>query len=95
MPNIKSAKKRLKVAAKARERNRRTQSVVKNARRRFMDTDPAAEGGQAQEVYQRYCSFLDKAAGKGVIKKNTAIRRKRRAANRLRRAAPPAATTAE
>ena len=92
MPNIKSAKKRLKVAAKARERNRRTQSVVKNARRSFIESDPAAEDGSARTVYQRYCSVLDKAAGKGVIKKNTAIRRKRRAANRLRRAATPPAT---
>ncbi|MBI2437421.1 MAG: 30S ribosomal protein S20 [Lentisphaerae bacterium] len=38
---------------------------------------------KSRQVFSAYCSTLDKAASKGIIKKNTAIRRKRRAAARL------------
>ena len=86
MPNIKSAKKRAKTSEEARQRNKAVKSRVKTARGKFMKT--AAEGGleASTEAYKTYCSTLDKAAKKGVIKRNTAIRRKRRAAARVKSA---------
>jgi ribosomal protein S20 len=40
-----------------------------------------------ETAFRAYCSILDKAAKSGVIKKNTAIRRKTNAANGLRKIA--------
>ena len=83
MPNIKSAKKRVKTAEAARKRNHAVKSQVKRARRTFIEAGESASAQELQDNYKVYCSKLDKAAKKGVIKRNTAIRRKRRAAARL------------
>jgi len=84
MPNIKSAKKRLRTAENARQRNRSVKTQVQSARRRLFDTLETDSEAARARAYRDYCSVLDKAAKKGVIKKNTAIRRKHRAAERLR-----------
>jgi small subunit ribosomal protein S20 len=90
MPNIKSAAKRMRQAEKNRLRNRAAKTEIKHVRRSVLDT-----AAMSEDVYKRYCSILDKAAKKGVIKRNTAIRRKRRAAARLSTApAAPAAASA-
>ena len=84
MPNIKSAAKRMKTSEKSRLQNKAVKTTVKHVRKRLLADDPASE--QAQADYRTYCATLDKAAKKGVISRNTAIRRKRRAAERLRKA---------
>lgn len=91
MPNIKSAMKRVRTSETARQRNRAVKSRVATARRDVLtecDTRNVEKAGQA---FRAYCSVLDKAAKRGIIKKNTAIRRKRRAAAKLASASAPQA----
>jgi len=83
MPNIKSAAKRVKTAAKSHARNVATKSKLKTLKKAFVAAD--AEKGPA--AYAAYCSALDKAAKQGIIPKNTAVRKKGRAAAALRKAA--------
>ncbi len=91
MPNIKGAAKRMRQAERARQKNVAVRSKIKHVRRQVLaagaPTAPeAAPAVMDPAVFKKYCSLLDKAAKAGVIKKNTAIRRKRRAAERLRQA---------
>lgn len=90
MPNIKSAKKRLRQSITARKRNMQTRTRVKNTRRGFMEAMSGEDRTAGETAYRSYCSVLDCAAKRGVIKKNTAIRRKKRAADKLRSLASPA-----
>jgi small subunit ribosomal protein S20 len=84
MPNIKSAKKRLRQNAKSQERNQVVRSRVRTARRSFKEAVDAGEVEAATKAYSLYCSFLDKAAKTNVIAKNNATRSKSRAAALLR-----------
>ena len=84
MPNIKSAKKRMKQAVKATVLNRSARTRVSSMRRKFFEAVAAGEQATAKDAYSGYCSVLDRAAKHGVIAKNTAVRRKARAANQLR-----------
>lgn len=76
MPIIKSAKKRVKVAAKAKARNVRTKRTLREALKAFAK---AVEGGKAadiQKAQHEAVSALDTAAKKAVIHKNKAARQK-------------------
>jgi len=84
MPNIKSAKKRLLTSEKARQANAAVRTQVKNTRRKFQEVVAEKNKEGTEKTFKEYCSILDNAAKKGVIKKNTAIRRKRRASASLR-----------
>jgi small subunit ribosomal protein S20 len=84
MPNLKSAKKRMRQNVVRRERNQQVRTRIKNARRAVMESLEAKDAAAGENAFRAYCSVLDKAAKRGVIKKNTAIRRKTNAANRLR-----------
>ncbi len=81
MPNIKSAEKRVRQSEKNRAMNRAVKSKISTTR------SPIIEGNLSKEEMKKavaeYASTLDKAVKKGVIKKNTADRRKSRAAKRL------------
>jgi len=82
MPNIKSAKKRLRQNETNRVENLEVKTRMKTFRRQFLESlESEADSGAA---YSSYCSSLDKAVKKGVIKKNTAVRNKTRAAAKLR-----------
>ena len=83
MPNIKSAKKRLRQNETLRMANLAVKSKMRSSRRKFSDALDTGDAEQAKEQYAAYCSALDKAAKKGVIKKNTAIRSKTRGAAKL------------
>ena len=85
MPNLKGAKKRMRSSLRKREQNKGVSSKVKTLRREAMETLESGTDEKRNEVYRAYCSALDRAAKKGVIKKNTASRRKRRMAERIRR----------
>lgn len=84
MANHKSALKRIRSSARRRARNRtylsQTRTQVKKARQ-------AIEAGKdvkaAEEELRLAVSQLDKAAGKGVIHKNAAARRKSRLMKQL------------
>jgi ribosomal protein S20 len=69
MPIIKSAVKRMRQTAKRRERNVGIKKDIKTAVKAFVAEPNAANLSKAH-------SELDKAVKKGLIKKNTAARRK-------------------
>jgi small subunit ribosomal protein S20 len=91
MPNIKSAKKRLLTAAKAREGNKSAKSRIATTRRKFMEIAAGGDKAAAQKAFNTFCSALDKGVKRGVIKKGNADRRKGRAALRMNAAFPPVA----
>ena len=87
MPNLKSAKKRMRQNEVRHERNLQVRTRLKNARRIMMETLESKDATASDVAFRSYCSVLDKAAKGGIIKKNTAIRRKTNAANNLRKIA--------
>ena len=80
MPNIKSAAKRVKTAAKANLRNRSVKSELLTFRRKVDTAIAAGDKAAATSAVSVYASKLDKAGKKGVIKHNTADRKKSRTA---------------
>ena len=76
MANIKSQKKRILTAEKARQRNRACKSALKTAVRRVREAVAEKDGVKAYVAAQEACRLLDKAAGKGIIHKNQAAQRK-------------------
>jgi small subunit ribosomal protein S20 len=87
MPNLKSAKKRMRQNEVRHARNLQVRTRVKSARRSMMEALEAKDTEAGAEALRAYSSVLDKAAKVGVIKKNTAVRRKTNAANGLRKIA--------
>ena len=85
MPNIKSAKKRVKVTAKKNLRNRMVKSGIRTSLKKFEAAlaDPATANVQLTAP----TSAIDKAVAKGIIHKNAANRKKARLAKQLNKAA--------
>ncbi|MBQ8161257.1 MAG: 30S ribosomal protein S20 [Clostridia bacterium] len=86
MPNIKSAKKRVKVSATKNLRNRMVKSGMRTSVKKLnvaINADPANAAAQLSAT----TSAIDKAAAKGVIHKNAANRKKARLAKQLAKAA--------
>ncbi len=79
---IDSAVKRVRTAAQSRAKNRAVMSKINTARRPVIEAKPASPE-EAAKILANYSSTLDKAVKQGVIKRNTADRRKSRAAKRL------------
>lgn len=80
MPNIRQQEKRVRQAARQRAENLRWRSTAKTLMRRLRE---AAESGDATAVDERsreLSSWLDRAAAKGALHRNTAARRKAQAA---------------
>jgi len=82
MPNIKSAKKELRKNIKRRAHNKKIKdnlkSLIKKSRKAITAKSP-----QATELVKAALKALDKAASKGIIKKNTHDRNKSRLSQRL------------
>lgn len=76
MANIKSQKKRIKTAEKARIRNKAVRSELKTAVKHVREAVEAGDAQLAQEKCNKACRLLDKAASKGIIHKNQAAERK-------------------
>ena len=72
MPNLPSAKKRLRQDAKKRLRNQFAKTRIKT------EIKKALTGAENEAV-----SVIDRAAAKGIIHKNAAARKKSRLAKRL------------
>jgi len=81
-----SAKKRIRQNIKRRARNRRCKAPVKQAVRQFDSALHAGAAGQAGEQLAALYKKLDQLAGKGMIHKNAAARKKSRLARRLNKA---------
>ena len=87
MPNIKSAKKRMRSSEKQRVGNMTVKTKVKSVRRKTREVLASGVVATSETAVREYSSVLDKAVKRGVIKKNTAIRRKKRAIAALRKLA--------
>lgn len=74
--NIKSQKKRIKTAEKARLRNRAVRSSLKTAVKKVHLAVEQGDKTLAQTRANEASRLLDKAASKGIIHKNQAAQRK-------------------
>ena len=83
MPNIKSAKKRVKVIAVKTARNRATMSALRTA---IKKANLAIEANDAnkEQLVKAAIKAIDQTAAKGVIHKNTAAHRKSALALKLK-----------
>jgi len=86
MAHTSSAKKRIHQYRNNQLRNSAANSLVKTNSRKMVAAVEAKDGDGIKKAYATLCSTLDKAAKKGSIKKETAIRRKARAARQMRAA---------
>jgi len=78
MANIKSAQKRIRVAAKKAARNKHIKSTTKTAIKKVNVAASTGVAADANTLLIQAISAIDKAASKGVIHKNTAARKKSR-----------------
>ena len=76
MANIKSQKKRIVTAEKARMRNKAVRSELKTYVKKVKAAVAAGDKNAAQLAANAACRKLDKAAAKGIIHKNQAANRK-------------------
>ena len=85
MPVIKSAKKRVKVSAKATIRNRRLKDEIKLSHKALKNAvlSSKKDEKEIQASLAKYHSLLDKAVKKKVIHKNKASRKKIRTNSQL------------
>lgn len=74
--NIKSQKKRIRTAEKARVRNRAVRSELKTYVKKVHVAVEEGDKEGAQAAANVACRKLDKAASKGIIHKNQAAKRK-------------------
>jgi small subunit ribosomal protein S20 len=80
MPNIDQQKKRVRSAARQRLENLRYRSTVKTVTRRLRDAVDAGDEAKAAEEHNQLVRWIDKAAARGALHKNTAARKKSQAA---------------
>ncbi len=83
MPNIKSAKKRVKVIEKKTLRNNMIKSGYKSAVRKFEEAIEAGNIEEAKTLFSQATKRIDQACTKGVIVKNTAARKKSNLSKKL------------
>jgi small subunit ribosomal protein S20 len=80
MPNIKQQEKRVRQAARQRVENLRWRSTAKTLMRRLQDAVTEGDKTAVGERHREVVRWLDRAAAKGALHKNTAARRKSQAA---------------
>jgi small subunit ribosomal protein S20 len=83
MPNIKQQKKRVRTAAGERLENLRYRSTVKTLTRRLEAAVRNGETERAAAEHRELVRWIDRAAARGALHRNTAARRKARAAKLL------------
>ncbi|OGL38219.1 30S ribosomal protein S20 [Candidatus Saccharibacteria bacterium RIFCSPLOWO2_01_FULL_49_22] len=76
MPIIKSAKKRVKLAAKAHARNARTKRTLREALKAYQAALAQGKPAEITKTQKAAIRALDMAAKKSVIHKNKAARKK-------------------
>lgn len=92
MPNIKSAKKRLRQDRVRRLRNRSVKASLKTATKRVRDAVAGGDLAKAEETLRAAAKRFDQAAAKGVIHKNAASRTKSRLSALIRKKKPAGAS---
>ena len=83
MPNIKSAIKRVNVIKTKTLQNNMVKSAYKTAVRTFESAVEAGDKEKAEETFKNAVKKVDQACSKGVIKANTASRKKSNLAKKL------------
>jgi len=83
MPNIKSAIKRVKTTETRAKENASIKTAYKTAVKNFRAAVEAGQKDKAVELFKVATKAVDKAADKGVIKDNTASRKKSSLAKEL------------
>ncbi|MBE6693574.1 MAG: 30S ribosomal protein S20 [Ruminococcaceae bacterium] len=76
MPNIKSAKKRVKVIRTKTLQNKMFRSQLKTDIKKYQAALAAGDTAAAQELYRVAVKKIDMAASKGIIHKNCAAHKK-------------------
>jgi small subunit ribosomal protein S20 len=80
LPNIKQQEKRVRLATRQRLENLRWRTTAKTLMRRLREAVEAGDASVVDERHRELVRWLDKAAAKGALHKNTAARRKAQAA---------------
>jgi len=83
LPNIRQQEKRVRQASRQRLENLRWRSTAKTLMRRLRE---ASDAGDPEDIAKRHrdlVSWLDKAAARGALHRNTTARRKAQAAKLL------------
>ena len=83
MPNIKSAKKRVKVTKTKTLKNRMFKTMFKTTLKKFEVAVADGDKAAAEVAYRNAVSVLDKAASKGIIHANAAARKQSRYTTKL------------
>ena len=83
MPNIKSAKKRVSIIEKKTLQNNMIKSAYKTAIKKFEEAAQAGNKEEASTAFRDAVKKIDQACTKGVIKNNTASRKKSNLAKKL------------
>ena len=83
MPNIQSAKKRVKVIASKTARNKVQKSMLKTQLKKMNMAIEAGDKAQAAQVLVLTTKAVDQAAAKGLLHKNTAANKKSGFAKRV------------
>ncbi len=84
MPIKKAAKKALRQAKKKEERSKKIKKYLSYQERKFNKAIIVSDLNKAKEIYLILQKALDKAAGKGIIKKNNASRKKSRLSKKIK-----------
>ena len=83
MPNIASAKKRMRQAEVRRDRNRARRSRLRGSLRKLDEAIVTGDMDTVRTCWAEAQALLDSNAGNGVIHRNTAARKKSRLARRI------------
>lgn len=86
MPNIQSAKKRMKQAVVRQARNRNAKSELKTLTRKVIAAAGEGKIDDAVAGYRTAAKRLDQVASKGIIHKNAAARKKSRLSAAIKKA---------
>ena len=85
MPNIASAKKRLRQNIATRDRNRSSRSFVRNRCKNVVSAVRTGNIEDADRLFRDAVKALDQAGSKRIIHKNAAARRKSRLSAMIRK----------
>lgn len=83
LPNIKSAKKRVKVIEAKTAVNRMVKTSLKTSMKKAQAVIAEGDPVSSQEAYRQAQRDIDRAVASGILHKNTASRRKSRLAARV------------
>ncbi len=86
MANINSQKKRNRQNEKRRIRNSQVRSAIRTTGKKvvkLIETKGKNDPALIQELFKKYVKTIDNAAGKGIVNKNTAARKKSNLAKKV------------